>query len=778
MGSFKLLTRSNYYKWFLLFYPAWLLLFWIIYHNDPMVTYLAYFIYVTLLYIVLTYLSIKIYTVIKADYFNLWLIISVLVFTFIALSPVIINEGWPLNHDHLTWKIRTETYVAHICKLDIIPIWSSRDGAGMGAPDPLYYHKTFYYISSFFYIITGKMKASILLSLGSLLIIGILGIYKTATYLGNNKVVSLIISLSFAFLNYTMSNWFLRGAMAEFTAMTIVPFLILEELKLLKTKNFNYSTGVVLFLIYYSHSIIGYYSLFTLLIALIFVSFNITKSQASNIFKKLSISALVIMGLILVYIIPMYILSDYYNPSQIKANEMVLRYKFVEFIRYLYDYKYEWFSEPFWQFSVQFDLPVLILIIVSLIIFIRNKSRIQVLSVKKQAILFLLVLDLFFILLQLRPFNFFYEYVPGADFIQFPWRLLTFIQILNLLILSWFFSFFNILKSKKVSYIISGILLVSVIAIYPPFKGTKYWWYKTGDLEQITNVTCNFGEYLPSIYGDEFLFLKQHMFLFKDRGIEIKEKDNYLEIRNDKELRYEAKKVILDARFENVSEVILPITYSSLTRLYIIDPYTRIKQQIPIFRTDSDPRIKAILPFGVYTLQLDLPTLKNLFIRSKRPYNRDEFELIDCDAERITVNGNFLASKCGFHLFNNVEARSNEKYRSGNYSIKLTKDKPYGFTYMMNSKKDYKCEWQASVWRFGGDKGNLTVYGGKHLFISQNIPDSIDTAGWALLKIRFKIPPQIYENDEIKIFVHNLYNELPVYFDDFKLEKIKQTQDN
>jgi hypothetical protein len=345
MSNLKLLTGSNFNKWLLLGYPIWLLIFWSIFHHNPMVTYLAYFIYVTILYSLIVYLVNKFYTIVKADYFNIVVIISISFFTFLAISPVIFHNGWPLNHDHLTWAIRTQTYVSHICKFDIFPIWSSRDGAGMGVPEPLYYHKTFYYISSFFYIITGDMKVSILFSIGILMVAGIIGVYKTALYLGNNKWISLITSFSFGFLNYSMCNWFLRGDMAEFAAMMMVPYLILEELKLIKTKKYKISLGVILFLIYFSHSIIGYYSLFTVITTLIFLSFSVTKPEAIKIIKRLSISAVVIISVLLIYIIPMYLLSDYYNPSGIKENELIPRYKFVEFARYLYDTKYKWFTE-------------------------------------------------------------------------------------------------------------------------------------------------------------------------------------------------------------------------------------------------------------------------------------------------------------------------------------------------------------------------------------------------------------------------------------------------
>jgi hypothetical protein len=765
------------YKWLIIGYPVWVFLFWNFFHHNTIVTDLAFTIYVTIFYFLIIRLFKKIFSSILTDKFNIYLISSSILATIIALSPVIFKGGWPLNHDQLLWKIHTETYVAHICKFDLIPIWSSRDGAGMGVPTPLYYHKLFYYISSFYYMIFAKMKVSILFTIASFMFIGISGIYKTSVYIGNNKWVSLFISSTFVLLNYSMSNWFLRGAMAEFSAMMIVPFLILEELKLLKTKKYSVSLAIIIFLIYFSHSIIGFYSLFTVLFTLLILSFNISKSEALKIFKKLGISALIILAILLIYIVPMYIFSDYFNPSQIKENNLIPKYKFEEFIRYLYDYKYEWFSEPYWGFSVQFDLPVLILIIASLSLFIFKIKEIKITTFKRQVLFLILIMDLFFILLQLKISNIFYENIPGADFIQFPWRLLTFIQTLNLLILSWLLSYINIKPFKKIPYIFACTLLLTIIICYPPFKGTKYWWYQGNDLEQISHESCNAGEYLPSIYGDNFQKLLEHLYLFKKRGIEIKEKDNYLNITNSAKLENETSKVELEANFKNISEVIIPITYSSLTRMYRIDPKTNNKQQIPIYRTDSDPRIRAILPFGVYHLQIDLPTLKNIFIPKKMPNHREKFKTIECDAESLSEYGTFLVSKCGLHFFANPELRSNEISRSGKYSIKLIGNSSYGFTYVMNSQKDYSDEWELSVWRHGSNKGTLLIQTGDSILFGQNKSIEVDSAGWELLKIRFNIPPQLADDIEIKYYVFNACEINPIYFDDFKLEIIEKRND-
>ena len=105
-------------------------------------------------------------------------------------------------------------------------------------------------------------------------------------------------------------------------------------------------------LIYMGHNIIAYFSLFLLLIAIVFyLIFNPAKSNIWYILKRSGISAIVFFAVLSIYLIPMLIISDYYDPGKIKLN--ILSF-FVPFRKYIYDANYLW-GKTWEGFTVEFS---------------------------------------------------------------------------------------------------------------------------------------------------------------------------------------------------------------------------------------------------------------------------------------------------------------------------------------------------------------------------------------------------------------------------------------
>src|SRR5450631_168508 len=52
----------------------------------------------------------------------------------LALSPVLRRSGWPLVQGTTAPLLLVQMYAAHIRHLDLLPVWSSTDGFGMGTP--------------------------------------------------------------------------------------------------------------------------------------------------------------------------------------------------------------------------------------------------------------------------------------------------------------------------------------------------------------------------------------------------------------------------------------------------------------------------------------------------------------------------------------------------------------------------------------------------------------------------------------------------------------------
>jgi hypothetical protein len=293
-------------------------------------------------------------------------------------------------------------------------------------------------------------------------------------------------------------------------------------------------------------------------------------------------------------------------------------------------------------------------------------------------------------------------------------------------------------------------------------------WFTDDLLERPTGTFCSNGEFLPQMYGQEFSTLNQAMYMYQNKGIEFDKSDNHLKMLNDSAILYEVLEMGFEANINNPSEVILPFSYSSLTRMFKNDSI-----QIPIYRNESDPRIRAFLPHGNYTLTIKNPTLSSYFIPKKRPFDLPDYEdEIICDAEQLSENGSKLLSKCGTFIFTHFNNRTEEEAHSGKHSLKLGGHDIYGFTHDLVIEKDYDCEWEVSVWRKGSNEGSLVITFEDAGSTGTNTATITDSLGWEQLKVKFKIPKTLDREQNIKIYVFLPDAAQVCYFDDLMIRKL------
>lgn len=140
--------------------------------------------------------------------------------------------------------------------------------------------------------------------------------------------------------------------------------------------------------------------------------------------------------------------------------------------------------------------------------------------------------------------------------------------------------------------------------------------------------------------------------------------------------------------------------------------------------------------------------------------------LIECGAEQWAKEQ--FVDNSGKYKLSNANGRTKEQKRTGEYSLKLTQEVPYGMAIILdNIKSDDFIS--VTVWQ----KGN------GHICASDDIPDSFykaenkpvltDSLGWQKICLEFFVPYS-YRSTKIKILLCNFGNE-PVYFDDLIIEK-------
>lgn len=144
--------------------------------------------------------------------------------------------------------------------------------------------------------------------------------------------------------------------------------------------------------------------------------------------------------------------------------------------------------------------------------------------------------------------------------------------------------------------------------------------------------------------------------------------------------------------------------------------------------------------------------------------------LLSCDFEH--VDGEFY--NAGNHLIHGAASQSDEKYISGNYSSKLSKEDKFGFTYIMDNPKAGN-HYLVSVWSLNPHPVDayLVVSAENEKLLYKSTAKTVERNGnfWDRRELRFKVP-EIETPKRIKIYVFKDEGANEIYFDDFIIKEI------
>jgi hypothetical protein len=519
-----------------------------------------------------------------------------------VLWPVLIKSGWPYNHEALGWKSRIMCYVYHFKQGDLFPYWSSAETFKMGNPLPLYYHKLFYYQSGILFLFLNNMKYAVVVSLTVINFFGVLGMYRSLRRIEVQPNIALMVSISLLFQYYATTDWFIRAAFAEYMAIMVLPWFFYWAFGMLYQKKYSWNIGLVFALTYLAHSIIAYYLIYAIVFCQIF-DLYLNRTRFVELLKMYSKAGICAFLLIFIFNFPILITATYYDPSYIKINMTDM---FKDASLYFFDPGYEW-GKTYQGYTVQLSLVTTIsfALILLLMIFFRKQKE----PMKKSILIFLGVILLFFFVLQSKFSAPFYTSVPGADFVQFPWRLLSFIQLSALLILA---ILFNYLSGHKIFKWLCAAYFIMTLVTYPLFKPLKYGdlWFASEHVETRANEgVYGIGEYNPVVKG--FQTPRAEFFdSLSRKGIQLQDTLNVV---TPSVSNREPEQLVLkyEVIARSADTLILPLNYSGLERAFVDKEGTVVK--LNVYRTESDPRIRLPLQKGTYELKVFMPSIKNLF---------------------------------------------------------------------------------------------------------------------------------------------------------------------
>lgn len=514
----------------------------------------------------------------------------------LCLRPVLLQHGWPVNHDGAKMFFRTEVFAAHFKQGDYFPVWSGSDAYNYGTPMPTYYQRLFFTVSGVVYLLAHDLKSATVVTLGLLMVTGALGMRAAVAVLSTNRGLRYAMPAAFLLSNYAFTDWLVRGAAAEFAAMMLVPWLLWWSLTLVTHGRFSLSIIAIFGLLFYAHNAIGLISVPLPLLA--FLIHLVATARGGRLTPRLlarpAISAAATAALIAPALLMQVRMNRDFDPTTKITQDFAIVGGFRDAKDYVLDQSYAWLTSG-GGYSVQLNL-VSAITFVALVLFTAaryaKRQRDGVSRPPRPASLLLLVLLGGYSFLQLRRSLSTYNAIPLLPQIQFPWRMLTIITPLLLLAITQMYSPGDrrppTRRSTRFGAIGAGAWLVAYVLVSPASAHDRLPRLET--LHSASNGFYESGEYTPRTRAADGT---------RDlRGTELESVYGQLAAAPPAcALRaVEPEFEHLDRRFEFTCQApglqALPLTYSRFDEVWVGG------RRVQPLRSPQDPRLLLQLPQG------------------------------------------------------------------------------------------------------------------------------------------------------------------------------------
>ncbi|MFC7479996.1 hypothetical protein ACFQX7_08090 [Luedemannella flava] len=498
-------------------------------------------------------------------------------------------------------------YADHFRHGDLLPVWSSLNAFHMGTPFPLFYHKTFYFVSASLYLVLGAMKLSIVLAIAVFMFAGAYGMRAATHELTGRRLLAFSAPVVLLLANYTFTDWLIRGAMAELTAMMLVPWLLWWCLRLVRRGTWSWWIVPIYFLLFNAHNALTMYATVPLAIAGTVFLVKERRRGLAAVWRPALLSA----GGIVVLLVPLFVVQwgflDDYNPGKVTQAGYKASERFREFSTYFVNSDFRWLRDAH-KFTTQIDygiwLPLALFVVAgAAAVALRHRPAMSVVGrvMFSPAGAFLVVTATVMLMLQCSFTRPLYQAVSILEFLQFPWRLLAFITPLGILLVAHVAGNLRVL-GRRVMLVLALCWVATFAVLSPLHHDFQYNFYPQQRIDLATApsptaANMGIGEYLPRVAVDghempsvEVMAAYEAMYT-KRRQTEV--------IRGSCTIRA-LRRTSLDPRTLSYriactqpSTVALPISYSRFHRVRV---KAAGEAAVRTFRDRSDPRLMVDLP--------------------------------------------------------------------------------------------------------------------------------------------------------------------------------------
>jgi hypothetical protein len=519
----------------------------------------------------------------------------------------------PLTTDGYYWHLRTQIFVEQLLNGQLIPVWSTSTSAGYGSPQPVLYHKLYTFVSSLLMVATGSGYFAHLVTLWCFFVLWTAGIFRCLVTLQLTRRWALALTCLLPFLSYPINAWFFRGAMAEVTALALVPWVfwwcILALDKASPRKLFF--VGFPIFLLtYLAHTAIFFITALPVVISLVTCLWRERHKLA--FLSWITLLGMSVGGIAGTFLVVQLRLGEGFQFFEgLKIHDpvgwLIPRLYFKNTIDTWLAY------ENYFRFDT-----ILWPIAFVLVFGYASKWKRPGFNPMDPRLLLILGSIGYYVFLMMPPARVVYENVPGFNYIQFPYRLLGLCSTLSLLLIGFLArSFIERNKHRAAARICALAIFLATIAVSPVLylpevkTSEKEIVLHTAQNAERTNFVGPTFEYYPAVEGVDFLYpTYRYMLSLNIRpGVVRFENENF-------SLQREAFRMPermgdgyeVENKTSEPVVVPLPVNYTDYHRVYLNGE--RIEMRTP----STDPRIHVEIPVGVGKIYIKHPTFAYVLV--------------------------------------------------------------------------------------------------------------------------------------------------------------------
>jgi hypothetical protein len=264
------------------------------------------------------------------------------------LLPLLGMEGMHDSHDDLRYPLMTLHFQNAIESGNMYPRWLPDLAGGYGYPTFLFYQPAFFYLATFFHLVTGSIVLAMKLTILAIFLFGGIGCY----FLGRemyHRQAGFFAALLFFLVPYQFVNLYVRGDLSELMAVCLSPWPLFFALRLRSVGNrsgWSYVLGLSFSLaaIIYSHPVIAMFftAVFVVLVPAMAMTCN---GQRFSFFTKSLVAMTAALALSSPYWFTVLQLSPYVNLEVAREGYFAIADHFVQ---------WDQFFSRFWGFGSSF----------------------------------------------------------------------------------------------------------------------------------------------------------------------------------------------------------------------------------------------------------------------------------------------------------------------------------------------------------------------------------------------------------------------------------------